>query len=202
MTEPTPPTSSPDKSNDGSAVWALVVGGAILAIAALLIFAQGGDTASSRGGPGGKGAGQQANLAADSSPVGQGLGVGNREVDPAEHRGSGRVTPGILPRQGGMSLAPPRPATPEPTSFSSVGAEIAYYEKKLEEARVNLEQRTLFRERMQRNIDNAPSAQARDAAEQRGKVVEENFNKAKQIHEDLVKKVAELKEKQRQTGQP
>lgn len=202
MTEPsreanTTPNAEPA---DGGAVWALLVGGAILTIAALLIFWPTGDTATQTGGAaaGRNGGGQQASHTANGDAQG-GLalngGVGAREVDPARN-GRPRVREGLLPGgSGGLNLAPPPKPKPEPTSFSSAAKEIAYYEKKLEAARYTLTQREKFWERMQRIREGAVTPQAQQAAEQRAVIVKKNLDDAAAAVKELEQKVQRLKEK-------
>lgn len=204
MSEPTPGTKPAEQAepSDGSALWALLVGGAILVVAGLLIFWPGGDagTGGAAGRQAGAGGSQSSLVGADGAGAG-GMGVRAREIDPAVGRTNSRVTPGLLPEgQGGISMAPPRPPKPEPTSFPSASAEIEYFEKKLSVARDDLAKRTLFLERMKKVRDDANTPQAQDAAEQRGKVVEQNYNNAKKKVEELEQKVAMLKKKQQETG--
>jgi hypothetical protein len=205
MSEPGPKTATASQPEQGGALWALIVGGAILVVAALLIFWPGGDAAS--GGPGGAGkgkgsAGQQASLAqSGGGPDGQAFGVGAREYDPNRGNGKARINPAILPvGNGSSSLAPPRKVKPEPTSFASASAEIAYWEKKLGLAQKELAQRTIFLERMKKVKENARTSEQIELAERRGVIVEKNYTDQKKVVEDLEQKVAGLKEKQRQTG--
>ncbi|MCY1056857.1 MULTISPECIES: hypothetical protein [Nannocystis] len=201
---PKPATASQPEPAQGGALWALIVGGAILVVAALLIFWPGGDATSAAGsGKGSKGsAGQQASLAqGGGGPEGQALGVSARDYDPNRGNGKVRINPNILPvGPGANSLAPPRKVKPEPTSFPSASAEIAYWEKKLAAARQELTQRTLFLERMQKVKENARTSEQIELAERRGVVVQKNYDEAKKTVEELEQKVAGLKEKQRQTG--
>ncbi|PCC71174.1 hypothetical protein SAMN02745121_04862 [Nannocystis exedens] len=200
---PKPATANQPESAQGGALWALIVGGAILVVAALLIFWPGGDAASGAAGAGkGKASGgQQASLAQGGGPETQALGVGARDYDPNRGGGKARVNPGLLPvGPKSDSLAPPKKPKPEPTSFPSAGAEIAYWEKKLDIARKELAQRTIFLERMKKVKDNARTSEQIELAERRGAVVEKNYTDQKQLVEDLERKVAGLKEKQRQSG--
>lgn len=201
MTEPTREAKTTPNAEpaDGGAVWALLVGGAILVIAGLLIFWPAGDTATeTRGGAGKPGSGQQASHTANGDGQGGlalGGGVGAREYDPA--RGAqGRIREGLVPSgSGGLSMAPPPKPKAEPTSFPSAQAEIAHYEKKLEQARYALEQRTLFWTRMQKNLEREMSPQARQATEQRSVIVKKNYDDATALVQELEEKVKKLKEK-------
>ncbi|MCY1010945.1 hypothetical protein OV079_36345 [Nannocystis pusilla] len=201
---PKPTTATQPEPAQGGALWALIVGGAILVVAALLIFWPGGDAASGAAGAGkSKGsAGQQASLAqSGGGPESQALGVGARDYDPNRGNGKARINPSILPvGPKSDSLAPPKKPKPEPTSFASAGAEIAYWEKKLDIARKDLAQRTIFLERMKKVKENARTSEQIELAERRGVVVEKNYTDQKQLVEELEQKVARLKEKQRQSG--
>jgi hypothetical protein len=204
MSEPTAESkpTNPAEQSDGSALWALLVGGAILVVAGLLIFWPGGDAGDGSGRQQGV-AGNQASHAVSggNNGPGGGMGVRAREIDPATGRPLSRVTPGLLPEGGaGLSMAPPRPVKPEPTTFESATAEIAYYEKKLGLARHDFEQRGIFLERAKRSLDNANTPKLQDTAMQRLKVVQNNYDLAKQAMDELETKVALLKKKQRETG--
>ncbi|HEY8376847.1 MAG TPA: hypothetical protein VIK91_10175 [Nannocystis sp.] len=209
--QPDPPSGAAPEPEEGSALWALLVGGAILVIAALLIFWPSGDsgTAGGKSGiatrrPGDPASQSLAQGGAPGQGGGMALGVEAREYDP--HRGGGgqrRVNPIFLPEgTAGTTLAPPKKPKPEPTSFPSASAEIAYWEKKLDLARDELSRRTMFWERMQRAKEEARTSEQIETAERRSKIVEKNYLDQKKIVEDLEKKVADLKEKQRQTGNP
>jgi hypothetical protein len=198
--EPTPATPPPAEDSQGS-LGAVLIGGAILVVAALLIFWPDGDSASqTQGGAADRGNAAQAN-SAGSSAAGSGQarsGVAPREHDPAEGRVNARINPALgMPARG---MAPPKPAKPEPTSFPSAAAEIAHYEKKLEEARNDLTARTTFLERMKRLKENAKTPADVTRAESRGLVVQENYDRAKQKVADLEQKLAGLREKQSGTA--
>lgn len=189
-----PPPSAPPDEPQGS-LGAVLIGAAILLVAALLIFWPDSDAASGDAGKGGKGgkAGQQGSNMADGGRSGTARGIQPREVDPAEARMTPQVTPGLLAPTNGLATMPA--PKPEPTSFPSAAAEIAYFEKKLEEARANLVARTTFLERMKKQKDNAPISEL-ERMNQRGKVVQDNYDKAVAKVGELEKKVAELKRKQ------
>ena len=196
--------AGPPAEQEGSAVWALLVGGAILVIAALLIFWPSGETAQNRSGKGGATGSQSALAQGGPNGEGGGLGVAAREFDPNRGGGGGaRINPVLRPQgRAANTLAPPRKPKPEPTSFPTASAEIAYWEKKLTLARNDLAQRTMFWERMQKVKEDARTSEQIDNAERRGKIVEKNYLDAKKAVEDLEKKVEGLKEKQRQSGNP
>lgn len=180
-------------------MWAMLIGGAILVIAGLLIFWPGGDRATSGGKPGGRpgGSQSQSSQASAGGAGGVALGVAPGDADPARARDANRVSPGILPGgNGSISLAPPSPPQPEPTSFASVAEELRYYEKKLERARQDLSLRSTFVERSKKARDAANSTEAREQAERRHQVVEQNYNTANQTVTELEKKVTEIKQRQ------
>jgi len=185
------PGNSPAEEPQG-ALGAVLIGGAILVIAALLIFWPGGGGSSvGVGGKGGGAGGQQAyNGIDDDGGGGRSRGISPREVDPAEARVAPRVREGLLAPTNGMAMVPT--LEPEPTSFPSVAAEIAYLEKKLVDARSNLESRGVFLERMKKIQATAPiSEQERNT--RRGKVVQENYDKAQTRVDDLVYKLKLLR---------
>ncbi len=188
------PPNAPADEPQGS-LGAVLIGGAILLIAALLIFWPDSETAGKGGAAGKSGAaGQQgSNVAGGGGAGGAARGIQPRAIDPAEGRGTPQVTPGLMAPTNGLAMAPQ--AKPEPTSFPSAAAEIAYFEKKLEEARANLVARTTFLERMKKQKDNAPISEL-ERMNQRGKVVQDNYDKAVAKVGELEKKVAELKRKQ------
>lgn len=184
------PGNSPAEEPQG-ALGAVLVGGAILLIAALLIFWPGSDASGVDGKGGARG--QQAYNGVDGDGDGggaRGRGITPREADPAEARVAPRVREGLLAPTNGMAMVPTR--EPEPTSFPSVAAEIAYLEKKLVEARSNLESRAMFLERMKKIQAAAPiSDQERNA--RRAKVVQDNYDKAQTRVDDLVYKLKLLR---------
>ena len=191
------PPNAPADEPQGS-LGAVLIGGAILAIAALLIFWPDSETASKAGAGGKDGAaGQQGSTVAGGGPGGVARGIQPREIDPAEARTGPQVRDGLLAPTNGLAMMPQRP--PEPTSFPNTAAEIAHVEKKLAEARTNLESRTLFVERMKKQKEQA-SVSEMDRINQRAKVVQDNYDKAVDRVTDLEHKLAELKRKQAAGG--
>ena len=186
------PGGPPGEEPQGS-LGAVLIGGAILLVAALLIFWPSSESAS---GAGADGSGSRSGGVQGSDIVGGAgqsvRGITPREVDPAE--GKARAQPAFMAPNQGMTMMPnPKP---EPTSFPSAAAEIAHFEKKLEQARANLEQRATFLERMKRIKDNAKNAADLARAESRSVIVQQNYDKAKQVVTDLEQKIAGLREKQ------
>jgi len=184
------PGTAPAEEPQG-ALGAVLIGGAILVIAALLIFWPSSDTAGEAGGKGGRGGGQQA-YNGDGEGDGKTRGISPREVDPAEARiaVTPRVREGILAPTNGMAMVPTR--EPEPTSFPSVAAEITYLEKKLVEARSNLESRAVFLERMKKMQQSAPVSEY-ERTSARAKVVQDNYDKAQARVDDLEYKIKLLR---------
>jgi hypothetical protein len=192
--EPNPTTTPPPADDSQGSLGAVLIGGAILVVAALLIFWPDGESASQTDGAGGRGGAQASNEAAGGGVGGGQVGVAPRENDPAQGRVIPKLNPAIqLPTS---TMAPPPPPKPEPTSFPSAAAEIAYYEKKLEEARHNLSQRATFLERTNKAKENAKTPADQTRAESRAAIVQGNYDKAKQIVTDLETKIAELRAKQ------
>lgn len=197
MTEqPTPSTPKPADDSQGS-LGAVLIGGAILVVAGLLIFWPDGDAATQTAGgaAGGRGSAAQASSAGGGAA---GSGQARGGIDPRDHdRAEGRTSARINPAIGSptRAMAPPSAPKPEPTSFPSADAEIAYYEKKLEEARGELTARTTFLERMKRAKDNAKTPADVARSESRSVIVQQNYDKAKQKVDDLERKVASLREK-------
>jgi hypothetical protein len=188
--------TSPAEEPQGS-LGAVLIGGAILLIAALLIFWPSSDTARSGGadGKGGRGDAQAANGVDgdDAGGSGRSRGIAPREVDPVAARPAPRVREGLLAPTNGMAMMPTR--EPEPTSFPSVAAEIAYLEKQLAEARTNLEARTVFLQRMKRMQQEAPISE-HERTTARAKVVQDNYDKAQSRVDDIEYKLKLLRKKQ------
>lgn len=187
------PPNAPADEPQGS-LGAVLIGGAILVVAALLIFWPDSETASKAGAGGKDGAaGQQSSNIAGDGPGGVPRGIQPRAIDPAEGRSAPRVTPGLMAPSNGLAMLPER--KPEPTSFPSAAAEIAHFEKKLEQARADLTARTTFLERMKKQKDEAPISET-DTMNQRAKIVQNNYDRALARVEELEQKVAGLKRKQ------
>lgn len=186
-----PPNAPPDEPQ--GSLGAVLIGAAILIVAALLIFWPDSDAASGgdAGGKGGK-AGQGSNMA-DGGRSGTARGIQPREVDPAEGRMTPQVTPGLLAPTNGLATMPA--PKPEPTSFPSAEAEIAYFEKKLVQAREDLAARTTFLERMKKTLAEGAISE-HDRNTQRAKIVQSNYDKAQARVTELEQKVADLKRKQ------
>jgi hypothetical protein len=187
-----PPTAAVDEPQ--GSLGAVLIGVAVLAIAALLIFWPDSETASKAGKDGKDGAaGQGSNVAGGGAAGGVARGIQPRAIDPAEARSRPQVTPGLLAPTSGLAMSPER--KPEPTSFPSAAAEIAHFEKKLEQARADLTARTTFLERMKKQKDEAPISET-DTMNQRAKIVQNNYDRALARVEELEQKVAGLKRKQ------
>ncbi|MBK7824569.1 hypothetical protein [Nannocystis sp.] len=187
-----PPNAPPDEPQ--GSLGAVLIGAAILIVAALLIFWPDNDAASDGAG-GGKAskAGQQGSNMADGGRSGTARGIQPRAVDPAEARMTPQVRPGLLAPTDGLATMPT--PKPEPTSFPSAAAEIAYFEKKLVQAREDLVARTTFLERMKKTLAEGAISE-HDRNTQRAKIVQSNYDKAQARVTELEQKVADLKRKQ------
>ena len=187
--------TSPAEEPQGS-LGAVLIGGAILLIAALLIFWPGSDGATNKRGADGKGGrgDAQANNGVDGDAAGgRSRGIVPREVDPVEARTAPRVREGLLAPSNGMAINPTR--EPEPTSFPTVAAEIAYLEKQLIEARNNLAARTTFLDRMKR-IQQEGSISDHERNSARAKIVQDNYDKAQLRVDDIDYKLKLLRKQQ------
>ena len=185
------PGNSPAEEPQG-ALGAILVGAAILLVAALLIFWPSSETAGEAGGKAGRVGGQQAAYNGDGEDNARGRGISPREVDPAQVPVgvTPRVRDGILAPNNGMAMAPTR--EPEPTSFPSVAAEITYLEKKLEAARESLKSRGVFVERMKKMQERAPVSDF-ERTSARAKIVQDNYDKAQARVDDLEYKIKLLR---------
>ena len=87
MSEPTRQARTQEPEPEGGAMWAMLIGGAILVIAGLLIFWPGGDLATSGGKPGGRSGGNQAQSSQVSAGGAGGGGGGNGRFEVADLQG-------------------------------------------------------------------------------------------------------------------
>ena len=177
---------------------AMLIGGAILAVVAALIFWPSGDEAPTSSAERAKDRSAAAAKpgSAPSASVAAG-GVQARAVDdPITRPRPPKVNP-ALPIPEGIG---PAPGVPEPEvipDFDNVAEEIAYYEKKLDQAIEMRDQRALFVERLDRARERAEQSDnpQRDLEvfEGRKKIVEDNLTSAQKKVEDLETKLAELR---------
>jgi len=192
MSTETPPVNP----EEGSPLPAILAGVAILGVAAFLIFGTGSDGDEATDESGRAKSSQSANQAsgADSGAKGGRVrgGVGARDIDDARGRPQTRRNPKLGAPMEGMKLDP-KPRAKEPTSFASAEEEIEYFEGKLRRAQQILEQRARFVERLEKVKKDAVSAEERNVAENRGKIVVENFDKQQKVVDELAAKVAKLK---------
>lgn len=200
MTDPAPSIPPPVEDPQGS-LGAVLIGGAILVIAGLFIFWPKGETATADARTQSTAA-QGSNAAADGPGAAGGLaqGIDPRDIDPArartqqvERSTTARVTPGLLPATS-MGMAPPAPPTPEPTSFASKAEEIAYVEKKLGQARSDLDSRATFVERMEKIQQKSTSVDEDERNAARAKVVKQNYESARLRVEELEKRLKSLRD--------
>jgi hypothetical protein len=190
MSTETPPASP----EEGSPLPAIVAGVAILGVAAFLIFGGGSSEEATEKTSSAKSS-QSADRAEEVVAGGGGRvrgGVGARSIDDAKGRSTARRNPKLGAPMEGMKLDPtPRPK--EPPDFQSAAEEIEYYEKKLEREREILVQRERFVERLEKVKKEAVSAEEREVAEGRGKIVTDNYAKQQQVVEELEKKLEGLR---------
>lgn len=206
MTDPAQPIPPPGDDPQGS-LGAVLIGGAILLIAGLFIFWPDSDGATAERGK----AGARANAAQHGSNSaagersggggggvdGLGRGIDPRDIDPAraqsdaERTAHARLTPGLL--SPGLTMAPPPKPVPEPTSFASTADEIAYVEKKLTQARADLDARATFLERMQKIQQKSKSVDEDERNAARAKIVQQNYETARTRVEELEKRLKSLK---------
>ncbi|MBK6918333.1 MAG: hypothetical protein IPH07_13135 [Deltaproteobacteria bacterium] len=133
-------------------------------------------------------------VAAAKGPAG---GVAPRAYDEATPPSrSGRINPAV--RLPSLGMAPDTtPRDEGPPTFKSTAEEIAWYEKKLEQAEKALEDRKTFYDRlpgMRERIEKGPDpARNLQTFEGRKKIVEENYAKAQADVLALERKLAELR---------
>ncbi len=197
MTQPPsniPPPAPTSEDAQGS-LGAILIGAAILLIAGLLIFWPGGSdsTTGAQGANASSQGGQQSAHSADGRSAAGQRGIAPRESDPAKGRVSPHVRSGLIaPSVHDLAMMPTPP--PEPTSFASLAEEIAYYEKKLQQAQVDLEARTTFLERMRRKQSAEPVSD-HDRNVQRANIVQKNYDSARARVTELEQKLAFLRGK-------
>jgi hypothetical protein len=131
--------------------------------------------------------------AADRGVVG---GVPARAYDdPSRPPGKPQINPAVkLPAVG---MAPSVPPKEEPPAFANRQEEIAWYERKLEQAIKARDSREKFAERLpqiRKRIEQSDNPKEGLAAfEGRKKIVEDNFTKAKAKVEEIEQKLRELR---------
>lgn len=172
---------------------ALLAGAGILIVAGLLIFGGDDDKAAAK-----QGEGKDAKSASMQSKSGGGAktGLATREVDPASQpKDAPKLNPRIANSIVTGGMAPGKP--PEPTSFESVAAEIAYWEDELREANRMLEIREAAVERIpeiEEAIRNGNDpVNGLKEFENRKKVVADNLDRAKKRVEEVEGKLAKLR---------
>jgi len=192
-----PPPPAPEEH--GSPKLALLVGLAILGVAAFIIFGSGGGATSGGAAAtkGGGAAADQAATAARSSVVDGNTrvrgGIDPRDVDEAQGRPEPkqyRRNPALGTPEG-LDMLPNEPKRPE--AFATKAEEIAFYEQKLARERVILSRRGEFLDRAKKIRADAATSEEKEVAESRGKIVENNFEEQQKVVGDLEKKLAGLK---------
>jgi cytoskeletal protein RodZ len=189
------PKSTPNAQAEGGGMLpALLAGAGILAVAALFIF--GGDDEKDAKQVNDAAAQQASAQHKAGSPTG---GVASRQADdatPNPARPKPRLNPRIAEAVITDGMAPVPNKKPEPTSWDSVDAEIAYWEQELRDANRMLEMR-------QQSWSYVPGQEERirqngtpeDLAEfqNRKQVVADNLAKAQARVDEVQAKLAKLK---------
>ena len=198
MTDPAPSMPPPAEDPQGS-LGAVLIGGAILLIAGLFIFWPESESATAARQTAAKGAAaeQGSNAVAGDARGGLARGIDPRDVDPARVQlkkdPEARVTAGLV-APAGLTMAPPPVPTPEPTSFASKAEEIAYVEKKLVQARADLDARAVFLERMEKIQQKSKSVDEDERNAGRAKIVKQNYENARVRVEELEKRLKSLRD--------
>lgn len=191
-----------EEKGEGGLVPAILAGAGILAVVGLLVFWPSGDDdaknakqddkaaakAGKRGGAAGRDSGANAR---------GGGGVAARAVDDATPGSSavGKVNANLLPKKVGM--APGLPQEEPPPKFDNVEEEIAWYEKRLEKANEQLENRKKNMERLAKTKQTAEESPDPGPAlaryEKSKKIVEGNLKKAEAKVAEIETKLSELR---------
>lgn len=191
------PAATTSEEGNKSMLPVLIGGAAILAVFALIAFWPGkSSTSGSDGDKKAAAAGQDGDRQGKGG-AGQG-GVQARDYDePSAPERPGRRNPAVRLPNVGMSPEAPAPKDDTPPVFASKAEEIAWYERRLEQANEVLSARQKFAERLPKvkeKIEQAPnSEQQLQAFEQRKKIVEDNYAKAQADVADIEKKLAQLR---------
>ncbi|MEM7154316.1 MAG: hypothetical protein AAF799_15830 [Myxococcota bacterium] len=124
--------------------------------------------------------------------------MGARPTDAATAPASRRRNPAIkLPETKGMAPTMPDPPPTDPPESATTDEKIAFYEKRLEQAQLNLENRTKFLERlpkMKASIEQSDNpAQGMETYKRREKIVQDNYDSAKKQVEEIEAKLAALR---------
>lgn len=193
-------SSAPAQGEGKGMMPALLGAGAVAAIVALVLMWPSGDK-TDRAGADASGKARTTANAAGKGPGGgaaaAGGGVAARENDdPNAASVVGKRNPAVRLPNVGLAPEPP-PAPAEPPAFATKAEEIAWYEKKLEQAKKTRDARQTFvdrlprvRERLEKNPD---AARQLEAFEGRKKIVEDNYTKAVADVNSLERKLAELR---------
>ena len=185
-----PSHQSPEE--EGSPLPALLAGGAIIVIFALIIFWPSGEEAVYQGPNGGVAAQQQsANQGSKPKASRRTARVEAREMDRPGVRSTGsKINPKIGPMVTGMAPPPPKEEIPELTSKTE---EITYWERKLQVANRMLASRKVFVDRLNRISSEAESPAERENIESRRGTVEKNYEDARANVKKIEARLAELR---------
>lgn len=205
MPNPSPSSAEPGKTpagpgpqeDEGGLLPAVLVGGAILAVVAALVFWP-TDDGGAKGASRAKADGTRVAAAEGGRRGVPAGGVQSREVDdPSRRAPNPRINPKVrLPQGAGIKPGPP-PEPEAPPEFENSEEEVAWYQAKLERAVANRDKRKVFAERLPKvreRIEQGENAEKQlEAFEGRKKIVEENLAKAEKEVEELEAKLAELR---------
>ncbi len=177
---------------EGSPLPALLAGGAIIVIFALIIFWPSGEEAVYQGPSGGvNGQQQSANQGSKPKASRRTAQVEAREMDRPGVRSAGsKINPKIGPMVSGMAPPPPKEEIPE---FKSKTEEITYWERKLEVANRMLAGRKVFVDRLNRISSEAEDPSQRENVESRRATVEQNYEAARAKVKEIEDRIAELR---------
>lgn len=193
-----------DDDSEGGLLPAILVGAGLLAVVALLLFGGGDDDEAGKGKDGQDKAAAAQGAARGGGAAGGGAqgGVAARPIDAPSRKaapGSARINPAVKPVGMGMAPQGIPQRDDKPPEGASTDELINWYEKKLTVAQRMLESRQTFKDRLpqiQERIENSDSPERDkqlEAFEGRKKLVEKNYETAKQKVEDIEAKLVELR---------
>ncbi len=196
--EPSADAAAPQAQGDSKSIMPILLGvGAVAAVVALVLMWPGGEKA-------GRPDGSKASASADAKGSNQGGGRGaagggvaaRENDDPNAQPAAVRRNPAVRLPNVGLAPEAPTPSN-EPPTFANKAEEIAWYEKKLEQAKKSRDARQTFVDRLPRvreRLEQGPDAARQlQAFEGRKKIVEDNYARAVADVNELEHKLAELR---------